>query len=680
MNNRSGKTLAAVGLLVFAGCATSGHVATSTTQQMGFDAVPVDRSAAQFENWSAQHLAWADVYRHRILEAPSPRTVGNTLVPYNRMLMYLEEVASQSTLFAMVHPDQRVRTVARQAEADVAAYLTDVSLDHAIFDAMQAIDLRQAGDATRHAVRKILRDYRRAGVNLDEETRSRIAACKAEIVDLGRQFLSAQGEDVREILVDPHQLAGLPADWIKKHAPDEGGKVHVTTDYPDLHPFLMYAEDADARRQLYLAFRSRAYPQNQDVLMALITKRHELATMLGYDHWADYATEDKMIGSAVAAQSFVDQIAELSRPAVDRDLAVLLKRKRRDHPRADAVEEFERYYYLAQVRNERFGYDPQEVRAYFDFRNVLSGLFRLTQDTFAIEYRRVRGVKVWHPSVTVWDVYDTDRLIGRFYLDLHPRPDKYGHGACFGYSEGIAGYRLPQAALVCNFPNPADADNGVALMEHKDVVALFHEFGHLLHALFAGQRQWMVNAGLSTERDFVEVPSSILEEWCYTQEALELFARHYMTDRPMPVELIESLRQASSLGAALETGQQLFYAALSLNCYNRDPAEVDLDALAVDLQGRYSPYPHMDGTHLACSFGHLYGYSALYYTYTWSKVIAKDMFTRFVKEGVFNPATARAYRDTVLAPGSSKDAADMIQNFLGRPHNAEAFKAWLDRG
>ncbi|MCH7592234.1 MAG: peptidase M3, partial [Planctomycetes bacterium] len=271
-----------------------------------------------------------------------------------------------------------------------------------------------------------------------------------EIVKLGQAFARNTRDDVREILLDsPVELDGLPGDWKAKHVPGDDGKIHVTTQYPDYYPIMTYARAPDVRERLYREFKNRGYPQNIAVLSDLIAKRYELARLLGYPNWAAYATEDKMIGSAVNAASFIDRISQVSRQAAERDYAVLLDRKRDDFPVANTVEDWEKGYYENRIKTERYAFDPQSVRPYFNFRAVQRGLFDLTGRLFGVTYRQVHGLKLWHKDVTAWDVYEGERQLGRFYLDLHPRPDKYGHAAQFDYRTGIAGRRLPHAVLVC---------------------------------------------------------------------------------------------------------------------------------------------------------------------------------------------------------------------------------------
>ena len=675
--------LALIGLV---GCATTGTTGTTGRTDPGVDTMwaladtPLDRTAARLDNSTTEHLIWVDTLRDQIVRVDAPRTIENTLAPFSDMRMHLDAAAAESSLFFRVHPDESVRDAAQRGEQAVSKRVTELSLDRELYDAITAVDVHRADAATRFFVAKTIRDFRRKGVDKDAATRAKVEALDAEIVALGQQFAKNIVEDTREVVFDsPADLDGLPQDWIDKHKPADDGKIHVTTDYPDYIPFLTYAHSGDARLALYKKFKDRGYPKNIEVLRGLLEKRHELAQLLGYRNYAEYITEDKMIGSAGNAHAFIEKIVAASREAADRDYLVLLARKKTDDPSATEVGDWEKGYYEELVKAEDYAFDSQAVRPYFDFATVRQGLFDLTGKMFGVKYRQVHGLDLWHDEVTAWDVVEGNKLLGRFYLDLHPRPNKYKHAAQFDYRTGIAGKRLPQAVLVCNFPNPADSEDGVALMEHGEVVTFFHEFGHLLHAIFAGHRKWMGNAGITTEWDFVEAPSQMLEEFCWDVETLQLFAKHYQTGEPIPEGLVTRMKRAGDFGKGMATAHQMFYASVSLQYYDADPSTLDTTKKLIALQKQYSPFNYVEDTHFQCNFGHLDGYSAIYYTYMWSKVIAKDMFSRFTKEGLLNTRTSRDYRRKVLDPGGSKEAAHLVSDFLGRPYSFDAFEEWLNR-
>jgi thimet oligopeptidase len=264
---------------------------------------------------------------------------------------------------------------------------------------------------------------------------------------------------------------------------------------------------------------------------------------------------------------------------------------------------------------------------------------------------------------------------------MHPRPNKYNHAAEFDVRTGVEGRQIPEAALICNLPGGVAGDPGLCEME--DVTTFFHEFGHLLHALFAGHHRWAGIGGIRTEQDFVEAPSQLLEEWMRDPKVLGTFARHYQTGEPIPAAMVEQMRRAEDFGdldpRGIDVRRQMVLADLSLSIYNNDPAKVNSDTLNARLTNRYTPYPFVPGTHFQCAFGHLDGYSAVYYTYMWSLVIAKDMFSQFDKEHLLAPGVATRYRELVLDPGGSKPAAKLVEQFLGRPISFEAYRTWLTR-
>jgi thimet oligopeptidase len=312
------------------------------------------------------------------------------------------------------------------------------------------------------------------------------------------------------------------------------------------------------------------------------------------------------------------------------------------------------------------------VRPYFELYRVLDGVLDTTARMFGIEYRRAPDVPVWHADVLAYDVVEKGRAIGRFFLDLHPRDGKYKHAAQFTVASGVGGGVLPEGALVCNFPRKG------ALLEHSEVVTFFHEFGHLLHHIFGGHTRWAGISGVRTEWDFVEAPSQMLEEWCWDASVLQRFARHVETGAPIPAELVQRMRAADEFGKGLRVRQQMFYAATSLRFHDRDPAGLDTTALANELQEKYTPFRAVPETYFQESFGHLEGYSAIYYTYMWSLVIAKDLFGVFRREGLVNPEPAARYRKAILEAGGGRPAAELVKSFLGREASFDAYAEWLD--
>ena len=352
----------------------------------------------------------------------------------------------------------------------------------------------------------------------------------------------------------------------------------------------------------------------------------------------------------------------------------LLEQRRRDDPAAERVEAWDSQVLTEAVRKERHGFDAQEVRPYFELSRVQQGVLEVTGRLFGLTYRNVPDAPVWHSDVTCFDVLEDGRLLGGFYLDLFPREGKYKHAAQFTLRSGQAGRALPEAALICNFPRPGE------LLEHGEVVTFFHELGHLLHHLLGGRTRWAGLSGVRTEWDFVEAPSQMLEEWCWDPPVLARFARHHQTGAPIPAELVARMRAAEEFGKGLRVRQQMYYAAVSLAFHGAEPRSLDTTSLMARLQESLTPFRYVPETYFHESFGHLEGYSALYYTYMWSLVIAKDLFGAFRREGLMEPAAALRYRKAVLEPGGSAKAADLVRDFLGREYDFRAFEEWLNAG
>ncbi|MET0183274.1 MAG: M3 family metallopeptidase, partial [Caulobacterales bacterium] len=420
---------------------------------------------------------------------------------------------------------------------------------------------------------------------------------------------------------------------------------------------------------VYVAFRNRAWPRNEPVLRDLLQRRYQLAQTLGYQNYAVMITEDKMIGSPARASAFIDQLSNLARPAAQRDYGVLLNRLQEINRRARAVPAWDTSYLTQLVQTEDYALNPQEVRQYFAYNNVRDGILQLTEDLFRVDIRPWRDAPKWDPSVEAYELYDGGRLIGRFYLDMHPRDGKYSHAAQFTIRNGIQGRAVPVAALICNFPT---GGHDTGLMEHSDVETFLHEFGHLLHNVFSGRVPYAAANMGEIEWDFIEAPSQLLEEWVWDYETLRRFAVNAQ-GQPIPQDLVARMNRARFFGEGVGVMTQLGYANVSLGFYNRNPSGMDLNTAYTTGFERYAVVDVAPGTHMYASFGHLDGYSAIYYTYQWSRAIAFDLFTAFETSGLRDAATAQRYRETVLAPGGSAPANTLITRFLGRPSNVDAY-------
>jgi thimet oligopeptidase len=613
-----------------------------------------------------------------MLDVKGPRTIANTLAPYDELLDELYTASGQAGIMAELHPDAATRDMGDELDRSVNAFMDEIPLRTDVYTALKAIDLRGADAGTRHYLERELRQFARSGVDKTEATRARLKELRDQLTQAMTEFSRNLREGTRRVTdVKPVDLDGLPADYIARHPADASGSITLTTSAVDARPVLMYAKSPELRRRMLVATYNVAAPENVAVLDRILKTRGEIARLLGYRNWAAYDTQVRMAGDEKTVSAFIDRVLDAARPRAVRELAELTRRKQQDSP--GALNPWDRLYYAELIRKSSYDFDSQVVRPYFPFDRVFEGVLRVTSTIFGVTYQPVTGVPVWHPSVRVYEMRDGDRVVGRLYLDLHPRANKTASGATtFTVRAGREGQRLPEVVLAAVLPGNQAGDPG--LMTHDEVRTLFHEFGHVVHRLSGGHQRWYGLSSVHMERDFTEAPSQMLEEWIWDPKTLATFARHYQTGQPIPAALVQQMRRASEFGQGIEVAQQMVLARVSLSYHDRDPGMVDQNALWKEIQARAVDIPFVEGTARQASFPHIgqAGYASAYYTYMWSLVIGKDLFSRFEGRDLMQPGVARTYRETIFAPGSSKSAADVVTQFLGRPFNSQAWEKWLN--
>ncbi len=636
-----------------------------TIDPLTLPTVPADWPAF-VQSWSESNLARSEVAILALTDGTA-RSASAVLDLWNESELGLRNAGGFVALLAEVHPDEAVRELADRCGQAAAKAQTERGLNVALYEVLAALDGSGLdADGTR-LLEKVLLEFRRGGVSLPEKSRDRVRVISERSTILGQDFSRVIRDDVRSIRIAPERLAGLPDAYVEAHPIGADGLVTITTDYPDAIPFRMFARDADARRELHTEFLNRGWPENDAVLGELVDLRNEHATVLGYDSWPDFDSELKMVGTGAAVGEFIEKLSVAADSAGRRDRERLLERARVDRPDAQTIDAADSAYYGELVRRESFAVDSQELRQYFDAPRVLQGLLDVTGRLLGLEYSPAPDATTWHDDVQVYDVAVKGERIGRIHLDLHPREGKFKHAAMFEITAGVAGEQLAEGALACNLPT--------GLMEHSDVTTLFHEFGHLVHHILANGQKYATFAGIATEWDFVEAPSQMLEEWAWDADVLATFAINEAGE-PIPAELVARMRAADEFGNGLQVRTQTFYSAVSYFLHVNRPK--DRTAEVERLQGQYDLYAYIRGTHFQAAFGHLTDYSSAYYTYMWSLVIAKDLFSAFDPADLFAPEVAGRYRDLVLAPGGSRDAADLIRDFLGRDYSFDAFAKWLN--
>ena len=637
------------------------------------------KDASGLAMWVQWHIGEEKRLIAELTAVTGKRSVENTLAKYDEAVAHLQIAGNQAYILFSVYPEKAIRDKGQALVQAISAEQTGLALNQAVYAAMKDVDTSAADAATKHYVGRLLLEYRLAGVDKDEATRAKVRALQDEMTTISLTFGRNVRDDVRKVPVkSARELEGLPADYIARHAPGANGVITLTTDSPDYTPVMNYAKSPALRRAMYLAYNDRAYPVNKGVLENLLRVRQEMATTLGFDTWADLATANMMIGSASNMKAFLNEVDEASRGRAEKEFARIQQFVTEKDPKAAAdLTQSDAGYWGEQFRRAKYDFDSQSVRPYFAYAEVEAGILKTAARLFHVEFRPATEAAVWDPAVHAYDVYDAGKKEGRIYLDMHPRE---GKDKWFSESQlvpGKAGVQLPEATLICNFSGGVQGDPG--LMEFGEVVTFFHEFGHMMHEVLGGRQRWAGQSGVSTEGDFVEAPSQMLEEMFHDPQILQSFAKHYKTGEVLPLSMIERMNQADYFGRGNWVQRQLLYSTYALQVHNETPSKVDLDALWRRDAAKFNPYKFVEGSYFFASFTHLTGYSSNYYTYVLDKVIAVDFFSQFDEKNLLDGPAALRYRKAVLEPGSSKPATELVKDFLGRPQSIEALKTWMDK-
>jgi thimet oligopeptidase len=636
-------------------------------------------------------IAAADACVDRAVHDPSPRTFAGTVAPIDDALAALASAYGQGAFMARVHPHAEVRDAGQAAEERLTKWRVGVTFRDDLYAALRdyAATLEAAGLAgePRRYLDRWLADMLRAGHELPAGDRAEIERLRGRLVEIEVAFQRNIDDADDGLDMTRDELDGLSAGYIERLPPGAAPDTyHVSLDYPSVFPFLGEARRRDLRREMERRLLDRAASANRPLLDEGLEIRRRIAALFGLPSWADYTLQVKMARRPETVRRFYDDLVPRLRPMEAVELermsamlaADLAVGEPATHQDRDAVlRTWDWRYYDTQLRRRDYGIDPTEVSAYFPLDLVLDGLLSVTADVFGLAYRRVPGARAWHPDVALYEIADRagGETLAYFYADLFPREGKFSHAAAFPL---VVGRRLPDgarerpvSAIVANFTQPSPSEP--SLLRHEEVVTLFHEFGHILHQSLA-RADFVRFAGIEGDwdSDFVEAPSQILEHWAWDAGVLSGFARHHRSGEPIPAELVRQLVAARDLDIAFKTLRQCYLGLLDLGLHDGS-GERDVDAVNRHAHA-VTGLPFHEGTFYPASFGHLFGgYDAGYYGYLWSKVYGDDMFSRFEREGVTNPDVGADYRRAVLEPGSSRDAADLLRDFLGRDPNNEAF-------
>jgi len=655
--------------------------------QLGFE-IPFDQiEAAHVEPGVDELLAQAQARLDAIVQSAPPRTYANTLGALEEATEPLERAMTVIDHLESVATSEALRAAYNAARPKVSAFWSALAMNEGLYRAIRRFS--ETGEAAtlppteKRFLKKTLDDFRRQGAELNPEDKAKLQRMEIELTKLTTEFSQnvLDATNAFELIItDEGKLSGLPQSAKQAAAENAEAKGvqgwRFTLQAPSMIPLLTYLDDASIREHVWRAYNTRAASGDRDnrrLVATILELRSAKAKLLGYRDFSDLVTEDRMAGSGARAKAFIDDLRARTQAAFDRENEELQAyRRQTEGGSAPDLEPWDLAYYAEKQRQAKYDFDEEELRPYFPLDKVLGGLFATAQALYEIEIVP-RDAAVWHQDVKSYAVQDSDgAMLAAFYVDLFPRENKRG-GAWMNALVSTAydeGRPQPNLGLFCANVNPP-VGGKPALLTHREVETLFHEFGHLLHHCFSRVSVRSL-AGTNVAWDFVELPSQIMENWCWERSGLDLFAAHYQTGEPIPQELYAKMLRARTYRAANAQMRQLGLAAVDLALHQDYLPSRDGDVMAYGraILAAHSPTDLPPDYAMLAGFGHIFahpiGYAAGYYSYKWAEVLDADAFTRFKKEGITNPDVGRAFRETILSKGNSEDPEALYESFMGR--------------
>jgi oligopeptidase A len=657
--------------------------------------IPFDRIRAEHVQPAASQLLTEARARLAALAAPDgERTFDNTMRALDDMTEPLDWAMAVVRHLESVATYPELRAAFNAAQPEVSAFYSGIPLDAGLWNNVKAYAATPEAAALKGERRRFLHKtvdtFRRHGADLDPAGKKRLEAIDVELTQITTKFAENVLDSTNAfelVLTKESDLAGLPPTAVasaRESAQRKGLEGwRFTLQAPDYTAVLTYLDDAAIRRQMYEAFSVRATKgerDNRPIIVRILELRREKAALLGFADFADLVLEDRMAHSGERALHFLEDLkGKTERRFREENDELFEFRRSVEGPGAAPLAPWDVAYYAEKQRAALYDFDEEALRPYFPMERVEAGLFELVHRLYGISVEEEKGVPGWDPEVHYYNVRDENGVfLGGFYADWYPRENKRGGAWMDGLITGgpaPAGFR-PHLGLICGNLTPP-VGGKPALLTHREVETIFHEFGHLLHHLLSRVETRSL-AGTNVAWDFVELPSQIMENWCWERDALDLFARHYETGAPIPDELFQKMKRARNFRAANGQMRQLGFGFIDLNVHVRYDAARDGDPVQYTraiLQG-FSPAPLPADHAMIAAFTHLFaspvGYGAGYYSYKWAEVLEADAFTRFRDGGIFSREIGASFRGEILAKGDSEDPAELYRHFMGRDPDPNA--------
>ncbi|NDV43733.1 M3 family metallopeptidase [Flagellimonas sediminis] len=625
-----------------------------------------------------------------IVANPEPPTFSNTLEALDFVGQQLDRISSIFFNLNSAETNEEIQKIAQEVSPLLSEFSNDITLNQGLFERIKTVyEQRKSLDLTPEQYTLLDKKYKsfsRNGANLNEPDKKRLREIDTELSKLKLKFgenVLAETNKYELLITNEEDLKGLPEGTVEAaaHLAESKGKKGwlITLEYPSYIPFMKYAENRELRKKLAIAFGSKGFHNdeldNQQNVLRIVNLRFQRANLLGYATHADFVLEERMAETPTKVLEFLNELLTKAKPAAEREYTEL-ENYAKELDGIDRLEKWDSAFYSEKLKQKLFNLDDEKLKPYFKLENVIKGVFLVAEKLFGLQFKEVSTIEKYHPEVKTYEVYDdTNNFISLFYADFHPRTGKRDGAwmTSFKSQYTLNGKNSrPHISNVCNFTRSTSTKP--SLLTFNEVTTLFHEFGHGLHGMLANTTYPSLS-GTSVYWDFVELPSQVMENWCYEKEALELFAFHYETGELIPMELVEKIKESANFQEGLATVRQLSFGFLDMAWHGKDPSNVkDVKAYETEAFISTNLFPETPETCMSTSFSHIFqgGYSSGYYSYKWSEVLDADAFAYFKEHGIFNREIADKFREHVLSKGGTENPMELYKRFRGAEPNIDA--------
>lgn len=616
-------------------------------------------------------------------------TFENTIEALADSGMRLDRISSIFFNLHAAETNDELETIAQQIAPQLAAFGNDITLNFDLFKRVQQVynqkDKLGLDEEQLTLLNKSYKDFVRNGALLNETDKATLREIDAELSVLKLKFgehVLAETNNYQLHITQEHELAGLPEGAIEA-AKDLATSLEkdgwiFTLDYPSYIPFVTYADNRDIRKELVIAAGRKAFQDNEfnneKIVLRIAQLRHERAQLLGYSTHADFVLEERMAQSPSKVKSFLEDLLTKAKPAAQAEFAELSDFAKNLH-NIEQLEKWDGSYYAEKLKQQKFNLDDEQLKPYFQLENVLEGAFQIANRLFDLRFVEVHNIDKYHEEVQTFEVLGTNNeLVAVFYTDFFPRKGKRNGAWMTSFKSQYRKNGInerPHVSIVCNFTKPTATRP--SLLTFQEVTTLFHEFGHALHGMLA-DTTYPNLSGTSVYWDFVELPSQVMENWCYEEEALMLFAKHYETGETIPMEMIAKIKESASFQEGMATLRQLSFGLLDMGWHAHDPKTIaDIKSFENEQFSSTSLYPDVKENAMSTSFSHIFngGYSSGYYSYKWAEVLDADVFEYFKENGIFNKEIANKFKEHILSKGGTTHPMTLYKRFRGQEPQVE---------